>query len=80
LLGELLGQFLLSLAVGEQLFVFIPEYLVEPQQFLVEEGEFVLVVVNGVLVVPQLHYSYLVLLHLLLVVLYLSVAVIVQLT
>jgi len=79
LLLELLVQLVLLLPLAVQLLVLVLEDLVEPEQLLVEQGELVLVVVDEVLVVAQLHDGDLVLLALLPVVLDLAAAVVEQL-
>ena len=62
------------------LLVLVLEDLIQPQQLLVEEGQLILVIVDEVLVVPELHDGDLVLLALLLVVVDLSIAVFKQLS
>lgn len=64
-LFELLGHFELSLFIGVVLVVFFPQYLVKPQQFLVEQSQFVFMICDEVLVVTEFHYGDFVLLALL---------------
>ena len=76
---ELLVEFVLLLSLGVQFVVLVLEDLIESQQFLVEQRQFVFVVVDEILVVAQLHDGYLVFLALLLVVVDLPTPVLQQL-
>jgi hypothetical protein len=58
------------------LLTLVLQYLIQPDQFLVEQGQFALVVVDNILVVVQLHNSYLVALATVFVLLDLAGAVI----
>jgi hypothetical protein len=74
----LLVQLVLPLPEGVDFLILVLEDLVESEKLLVEQCQLVLMVVDQVLVVSQLHYGYLVLLASLLVVLDLAVAVVKQ--
>ena len=77
---DLLGHFELPLFIGVVFIIFLPQYLVEPQQFLVEQSQFVFMICDEVLVVAEFHYGDLVLLALLPQVINVPVAVFQQLT
>jgi len=64
-LFELLGEFELFLAIGAVFIIFFTEELVETQQLLIEQSQFIFMVSNQIFIVPQLHDDYLLLLRLL---------------
>ncbi len=73
---ELLIQFLLSLSIGSSFLIFVSQNFIQSDQFLVEQSKFIFVIADNVLIVPEFHNRYLVLLTFLLIVIYLSIAVI----
>lgn len=78
LLLQLLVEPVLFLLLPMQLLILILQDFVEAQQLLIEKGEFVLVIIDQILVVAQLHDGDLVLLALLLVVINLPTPVLKQ--
>lgn len=72
---DLLVKFVLLLSVCVHFLILVLEDLVESQQFLVEQCQFILMVVDEILVVSEFHDGYLILLAFLLVVIDLSIAI-----
>lgn len=64
-LFELLCEFELFLAIGAVFIIFFTEELVETQQLLIEQSQFIFMVSNQVFIVPQFHDDYLLFLGLL---------------
>jgi hypothetical protein len=77
---DLLVQFVFALPECSDFLVLIFENLVETDELLVDEGQFVFVIVDEVFAVPKLHDGDLVFLAFLLVVFDLPVAVLEQFT